>query len=113
MPENSVNILSTQTHTGDSVVQTVTGEQFKGDGYYGRSDGLHTIQYSYTGFSGILSIQATLELDPVEEDWFTVHEYTAENETHSKIVNFTGNYIWIRAILTYTDGTMNSVVLNH
>lgn len=113
MPANSENILSSQTHIGDSTIQSVTGEKFKGDGYYGRSDGFHTVQYSYTNFSGTVNIQATLALDPVEEDWFTVHTYTAQNETDSKIANFTGNYIWIRATLTFTDGNLNSVVLNH
>lgn len=113
MPANSENILSSQAHTGDSVVLTVTGEKFKGDGYYGRSDGLHTVQYSYTSFSGTVNIQATLALDPAEEDWFTVHTYTAQNESDSKIINFTGNYVWIRATLAYTDGSLDNVVLNH
>lgn len=113
MPANSENILSSQAHTGDSTVLTVTGERFKGDGYYGRSDGLHTVQYSYTGLSGTVKIQATLTLDPTEEDWFTVHTFTAQNESDSKIINFTGNYIWIRATLTYTDGSLDNVVLNH
>ena len=43
---NSETILSANTHPGDSTVTTVTGEKFKGDGYYGRSDGFHTVQYS-------------------------------------------------------------------
>lgn len=113
MPANSENILSNNTHLGDSTVQTVTGEKFKGDGYYGRSDGLHTVQYSYSGFSGTVTIQATLAVEPQEEDWFAVHSYTAQNETDSKIANFTGNYVWIRASVSFTDGTINSVVLNH
>ena len=29
-----------------------SGEKFKGDGYYGRSDGLHTVQVNLTGFLG-------------------------------------------------------------
>ena len=113
MPSNSETILTTQTHPGDSITETVVGEKYKGDGYYGRSDGLHTVQYSFTGLAGDITIQATLALDPSEDDWFTVHSYTAANETSSKIASFTGNYVWIRSSLVYTDGTVNSIILNH
>jgi hypothetical protein len=113
MPANSEIILSNQQHPGDSTTETVTGEKFKGDGYYGRSDGLHTVQYSYDGLTGTIDIQATLAIEPTEDDWFTVHTYTAAQETSSKITSFTGNYVWIRAVVEYTDGTINSIVLNH
>ena len=110
---NSKTILSANTHPGDSTVTTVTGEKFKGDGYYGRSDGLHSVQYTYSGLSGTITIQGTLSVTPVEADWFDVHSYTAAVETASKIASFTGNYVWVRAVVTYTDGTVNSVILNH
>ena len=45
MPSTSEIILSANTHPGDSTTETVTGSNFKGDGYYGRSDGMHTVQY--------------------------------------------------------------------
>jgi hypothetical protein len=113
MPAYSEIILDETTHPGDSTTETVTGEKFKGDGYYGRSDGFHTVQYSYTGLTGTITIQATLATEPVDADWFSVHTYTAAQETSSKITNFTGNYVWIRATVTYTDGTINSISLNH
>ena len=130
----SETILSAQTHPGDSTTETVTGEKFKGDGYYGRSDGLHTLQVDLNGFLGNVEMQGTLAIDPTADDWFTVTlgsgqtidttgklvsastsklEYTA-NETSSKTYNFTGNYVWIRAkISNWTDGTVNSIQLNH
>jgi hypothetical protein len=118
MPANSETILSQQDHTGDSVTETVTGEKFKGDGYYGRSDGFHTVQYNLTGFIGTVTIQATLAIDPQDTDWFTVYtqnysEINSESNTVNKLTNFTGNYVWIRAAVTYTDGTVNSIILNH
>lgn len=132
---NSETILSAQTHPGDSVATTVTGEKYKGDGYYGRSDGFHTVQVSLTGFIGTIQMQGTLAVDPAEADWFTVElgtgtmsvdttgalaeqnitavEYT-ENTTNVKSYNFTGNYVWVRAkISNWTDGTVNSIKLNH
>ena len=131
---NSITILSNQAHVGDSTVQTHTGDKFKGDGYYGRSDGLHTIQVNLAGFLGDVQLQGTLAVDPTADDWFTVRlgsgqtidttgkifnaitsklEYT-DNETSSKTYNFTGNYVWIRVYVSnWTDGTVNSIQLNH
>ena len=115
---NSETILSATTHPGDSTVTVTAGEKYKGDGYYGRSDGFHTVQYSIDSFIGTVAIQATLAVDPAEADWFTVYTqaYPVVNETGtttSVITNFTGNYVWIRAVITYTDGTVNSIRLNH
>lgn len=107
-------ILSATTHPGDSTAQTVTGDAYKGDGYYGRSDGFHTVQYTLNNVRGTISIQATLAVDPASTDWFTVYaqEYTEET-TASKVTNFTGNYVWVRAVVEYTQGTVESIKLNH
>ena len=131
---NSETILSENTHPGDSSIQSRTGDKFKGDGYYGRSDGLHTIQINLSGFLGDIEMQGTLAVDPTADDWFTVTlgsgqtmdttgkivsatttklEYT-DNETSSKTYNFTGNYVWVRIYVSnWTDGTVNSIQLNH
>ena len=63
--------------------------------------------------TGTITIQGTLAVTPVEADWFDVHTYTAAEETASKIASFTGNYVWIRAKVVYTDGTVSSISLNH
>jgi hypothetical protein len=132
---NSITILSNQTHVGDSTTQTITGEKFKGDGYYGRSDGLHTVQVDLNGFIGKVAMQGTLAVNPVEADWFTLVldsgkqsvdttglvatqsitsvEYTSAT-TNNKNYNFTGNYVWVRVYVSnWTDGTVNSIKLNH
>ena len=57
MPATSEIILSATTHPGDSTAETVTSEKFKGDGYYGRSDGLHTVQYNVSGVADRVTIQ--------------------------------------------------------
>ena len=130
----SETILTANTHPGDSTIESVTGDKFKGDGYYGRSDGLHTIQINLSGFLGDIEMQGTLAVDPTADDWFTVRlgsgqtidttgkivssttsklEY-ASNETSSKTYNFTGNYVWVRVYVSnWTDGTVNSIKLNH
>jgi hypothetical protein len=113
MPTKSETLLSSQTHPGDSTLESVTGDKYQGDGYYGRSDGLHTVQYSYTDFTGSVIIQATLAVNPADEDWFTVFTTDIEQESDSLITSFTGNFVWVRAHTNYTDGTLNSVILNH
>lgn len=130
----SETILSNQSHPGDSTITTITGEKYKGDGYYGRADGLHTVQINLNGFLGNIELQATLAVNPAEADWFNVKlgsgqtidttgkfvsastsklEYTA-NETSNKSYNFTGNFVWVRIYVSnWTDGTVNSIQLNH
>jgi hypothetical protein len=116
---NSETILSAQTHPGDSTVETVTGEKYRGDGYYGRSDGFHTVQYTLDGFIGTVNIQATLAVDPATDDWFTVYTQAYpvtgdEGTTSTNVTNFTGNYVWVRAYISdWTDGTVNNIKLNH
>jgi len=89
------------------------GDKYKGDGFYGRSDGLHTVQYSYTEFTGSIYVEATLATEPTDKDWFSVFTTTVEQDDVSDIISFTGNYVWVRARAVYTDGTINSIVLNH
>ena len=137
MAANSEIILSAQSHPGDSTNESVTGEKFKGDGYYGRSDGLHTVQIDLSGFIGRIELQGTLAVDPQDDDWFIISlggDITAtvdttglvsssntvviitytENETSVNTYNFTGNYVWLRAkVSNWTDGTVNSITLNH
>ena len=113
MPSNSETILSNQTHPGDSTTETVTGTNFKGDGYYGRADGFHTVQYNVTGFSGTVKMQGTLATVPVEADYFDIPGTEETGTSGSFFKNFTGNYVWVRAVVVYTDGTVQSILLNH
>ena len=109
------------THPGDSTTEIRTANKLKGDGYYGRADGFHTVQYNVTGFMGKIVVQATLAVDPASTDWFTLdnteHASADDSSTNadgSFIVNFTGNYVWIRIyVYDWTDGTINSIILNH
>jgi len=113
----STTILSAQTHVGDGSVQTHTGDKYQGDGYYGRSDGFHTAQFNYTGFLGTVKLQGTLATNPVAGDWFDITG-TDITTTYSQdgvdFKNFTGNFVWVRVVIeNWTDGTINSVLLNH
>ena len=124
-------LLETVSYTGSS---TLIGNKLKGDGFYGMSDGLHTFEISLTGFIGKIKIQATLALDPNEQDWFdtdigngsqtmdttgliqsaskTTIEYTGA-ETSINAYNVTGNLVWVRAyIIDWTEGSIQSIKMN-
>ena len=96
-------------------------EVAKGDSYYGYTDGLHTIQVTYSNYVGRFRIQATLSLEPTDDDWFDLVidplnglypgsnpwnpagyiQYNANAPgTKSEAYTFKGNFTFIR---TYTD----------
>lgn len=91
----------------------------KGDGYYGTSDGLHTVTYTVTpNFAGSLCMQATLATNPSENDWFTATNTTVNYQfpivpasTTTNYVNFTGNFVWVRAKVDRTADQPNGSVM--
>ena len=60
---NSTIILSNQTQ------MSYTGEKHRGDGFYGFADGLHTVSFHVTNFTGRICLQATLLENPTEADF--------------------------------------------
>ena len=109
-------ILSATSYDGSTA--TVTGEKFKGDGYYGRADGLHTVAYYLNGFLGVIKIQGSLAQDPSADDWFDIDGTTVGDGstvlTENTFKNFTGNFMWIRASVTdYAAGNITKVLYNN
>ena len=80
-----------------------TGEAFRGDGFYGFADGLHTVSFHVKQFTGRIFIQATLVENPQENDWFDIDLMIDQtflqwdNETEALGVSFTGNFVYVRA----------------
>jgi hypothetical protein len=101
----------------------VVGPACRGAGYVGGNDGLHTVQYSVTNFIGTIQIQATLCLEPTENDWFTVATFDFPNrifttmrrdtEVLTGIEHFVGKYTYVRANVDYTFGSIGVIQLNH
>ena len=86
----------------------VTGKAIRADGYFGHTDGKHTVQVNYSNLTGAFSLQATLALEPEESDWFDIHLnklnsidplFYANGESGVKAFTFTGNFTYIRARL--------------
>ena len=130
---NSVQVVYPTTATTALIYNS---ERIKGDGYFGGSDGLHTVFWNVSQFVGTLEVQATLASEPVEADWVNVkltepgNRYTVDTTglitatgiettryttptTASKSYNFTGNFVWIRGhISEFTQGVMNGISIN-
>ena len=125
MSRQSVLMLGTEQlldYTGDSV---------RGDGFYGFSDGIHTVQITVTDYIGRIYIQGTLASDPVEADWFNIKvngndDYitygvgAGTGVTSTLAYTFQGNMVYLRAkvershlglIITQV-GTLSKILLN-
>jgi len=101
----------------DGTSTTWSSNKFKGNGYYGYTDGLHTVSYKLTAFVGVLKFQATLATDPAEVDWFDIDSTSIGNGTTpvsgTTFYNFTGNFVWCRAHITnFSGGNINQVLYN-
>ena len=132
---NSATVTSLIYPTTATTAVVYTSHPIKGDGYYGSSDGFHTIQVKLTNFIGKIEIQSTLEVDPAETDWFVTNLEMNENIVDTtgaslnksatsitytqptdlvKIYNFEGNFVWIRAKVTnFTQGIIDKISFNH
>jgi hypothetical protein len=129
MPALSQNLIFHQTSGTNSVSISHTGtsttfyysDKVKGDGYYGSSDGFHTVAYKTTyNFIGDIYMEASLATDPSNTDWFgvvgTEVNYSALNVRTTSTVdifNFTGNFVWVRGYISIDQGTVQSIKYNH
>lgn len=83
----------------------VTGNKIRADAYYGFTDGLHTISIHPATFTGRVTIQATLVVEPVDADWFNLDltdstdaiEFTDSSEAQAR--TFQGNFVYLRVVI--------------
>lgn len=114
MPVTAITVQS-QFSADSSSAFTFT-DKVKADGYYGNSDGFHTVSYILSSdFVGIIKMQATLASDPIENDWFDIDGTTVGDGSSvvaSTYKNFTGNFIWVRSAFTCTTGSITKIQIN-
>ena len=117
---NTIGEVFTATANGTgsgTVTKEFEGEKYKGDGFYGYSDGLHTIAHYLLAFEGTLVVQAALTSDPVDSDWITIDTRSGDSGTpltENATYNFTGNFVWVRAVASnFQAGTILKIQLNH
>ena len=107
-------------NTGSGILSFIS-DRVKGDGYFGGSDGFHTVAYNTNRyFIGTVTMQATLASEPIESDWFDVANTSVSysqfnNRSQSSIdtFNFTGNLVWVRGSVRIGEGSVASIQYNH
>lgn len=115
---NSVELAYPNT---TSTTLVYVSNRIKGDGYFGGSDGFHTVMYTATPtFVGTITTQATLAVEPLQNDWFdiagtSVSYRLIDNRSTSTVdcFNFTGNFVWVRGKVQIDAGVVQSILLNH
>jgi len=116
MAVTSITVQS-QVNAADSTAFT-TSDKVKADGYYGNADGLHTVAYIVsTDYTGTIKMQASLAEDPSSTDWFdiagTEYSYDGSTVTGNKYINFTGNFVWVRSVVSVDAGSVTKIQLNY
>jgi len=106
----------------------------KGAGYYGTTNGLHSLTVTTTpSFLGTVKIQASLAVDPSNDDWFDVNDaefvYTEDSPGYepsllatssptsprprTDFINFKGQFAWLRAKIDIDSGAVMSIMYNY
>ena len=95
MPTTSITVAS-QIAAADSTAATVS-EKVKADGYYGNSDGLHTVAYICSSdFVGTIKMQGSLATTPTEDDFFDIDGTTMTSDQSTKIASYWEGWGWCR-----------------
>lgn len=108
----------------------MVGDKVRADGWYGYTDGLHTVALYLVNFTGRIYFEASIANDPTDDDWFPVQVDGVEfmefpqnpgNPTGStgdtKTIgrNLVGSFTWLRVGVdrSYLPGTTeNDAIYN-
>jgi hypothetical protein len=108
MSATSITLLTNQNSL------SFTGDAVKADGYYGQTDGVHTVSVSVTNFQGRIHVEASLATTPTAADWFPIYLTSGNSfkqypvtaapsgannlgDTATEAWTFRANILWIRA----------------
>jgi len=115
MPVTAITV-QTQVDASDSTASTVS-DKVKADGYYGNADGLHTVAYICSSdYVGTIKMQASLASDPGSSDWFDIDGTSVgdgSSVVSTQYINFTGNFVWVRSVVTVDVGSVTKIQLNY
>lgn len=104
--KNNIELMMSDT----SLKKEVVGNKIRSSLWEGCGN-FYTVQIYFNNFKGRVGIQATLEIDPKEEDWFPIFlnttkpflEFPTPGEYEGKkgveTYSFVGNFVWLRAIM--------------
>lgn len=96
-----------------------TGNAVQGPGYYLGHSGQQTITMRLTGFTGQITVQATLDTDPDQANWFSVYEIGNDGSSGDSStitahfsVDRIGQFVWQRArVEFFSDGSITDILI--
>lgn len=92
----------------------ITGVPQKAAAYYSKDKSVQTLSWYLSNFTGVLTIEATLDTLSDTDNYFPIHTVTGTVLTENLFENITGNYTWIRAKVTdFSAGTIVKVVIGY
>ena len=114
---------------------SLNSKELPAAGYYGLGVRTHSVTYAISGaFKGPCNIQGSISPHPCNDsDWFDIPDAlktyvglettggagisggfsgAVSRPTHTDIVEFTGLYSYLRAVITIQQGTVQSIRLN-
>lgn len=117
--------------TNTSNNKNVIGDKIRTGSFYGRSNGVHTVSVTIFNFIGEFKLQATLSLNPTDEDWFDIQLLTKYNQdgpgvkfplepdvngdTGTHAFTFVGQFTYVRAVMNreYLGDMTNDAIYSH
>lgn len=115
MAQTTTLVLIPQTaHPGGSQTIEEIGDKQQAAAYLLANRDLQTITWHFSGtFQGECKIQASLETDPGEGDWFDAYQVDTDSELDG-YHNLNGNFVWLRAIVyDWTQGTIQLITVSY
>jgi hypothetical protein len=119
---SEIFILLENTNAESNDSAFLYSDKRPGAGYHKSLDNLHTAVYSVVDFLGGIKLQATLAVDPSDTDWFDINNTQvggSENTlisgdssifgTQTLSVNFSGNFVWVRAAYNVQNGAITKI----
>ena len=104
----------------DGSSQDFVADPVKAANYYRGRGGMQTVIFRVTDFTGGVTIQATLDADPVIALWFDVFEFgdssTISDGSTTDVfpTNILGNFTWLRAsVHNFTSGTIEQITASY
>lgn len=112
-------LLVSQVSTEAADSNYTYSDKKQGAGYHRQSNALHTVVYAVDSFIGVIKLQGTLELYPGESDWVDIEDtvigtnYDSSAWTAAHSINFSGNFVWLRAAYNLQNGTISQIRYNY
>lgn len=93
---------------------STTGNPVKSDGWYGKSDHIHTVGVYTSNFFGSIFIEGCLVENPSESDWFIIKQFdwVQGDNIQNKAASFSGIYSYIRARAEVGFGRIDRVIIS-